>query len=384
MKKSIIFGAFFGMLFVAIAIMLITGRMNSNEDKYKDIMTSADVTTVGTVTTEEPTTGDITTEEPSTEEASTEEPYNDVTPPIFTYCNSYPVINIGDEFDIYKYVGYIDDYDSTPRLKVKGDVDTTKAGTYPINVVIKDKSGNKLKQPFTVTVKEKSELGKSNKKPSYNWYKFKTFKKKYKNDNTILGIDVSRWQNDIDFNRVAAAGCKFAIIRIGGYDDGEQYEDRYYATNIRNAKAAGLKVGVYWAGEESNIDEVKANVSYMMNILDGEELDFPIAYDWEDFTNMEDYHVSIREFNECFYAFAEEVKNYGYEAMLYGSKNYLESVWRPDGYPVWVAQYADSTDYSGDYIMWQKGSTGHLSGIETYVDLDVLYKDKYTFVKYPR
>jgi GH25 family lysozyme M1 (1,4-beta-N-acetylmuramidase) len=70
--------------------------------------------------------------------------------------------------------------------------------------------------------------------------------------------------------------------------------------------------------------------------------------------------------------------------MLYGSKNYLESVWRPNGYPVWVAQYADSTDYSGDYIMWQKGSTGHLSGIETYVDLDVLYKDKYTFTKYPK
>ena len=386
MKKSTIFGAFFGALFVVVVIMLITGRMNRNEDRYKDIMANATTESPSTEapTTEEITTEEVTTEEETTEEPTTEEPYNDTTAPIFTYCNSYPVINVGEKFDIHKFVGYIDDYDSNPKLKVKGEIDTSTEGTYPVKVVIKDHSGNKLKQQMNVTVKKRSSSKKSTSTPSYNWYKFKKFKKNYKNKNTILGIDVSRWQNDIDFNKVAAAGCKFAIIRIGGYDDGEPYEDRYYAANIRNAKAAGLKVGIYWAGEESTIDEVKSNVSYMMELLKGEELDFPIAYDWEDFTNIEDYRVSIREFNECFYAFANEVEKYGYEAMLYGSKNYLESVWRPNGYPVWVAQYADSTDYSGDYIMWQKGSTGHLSGIETYVDLDVLYKDKYTFTKYPK
>ena len=383
MKKSTVYGAVLGIVIVFAIVLFVSGRANRNEDKYKDILANETATTKSP-TTEEPTTEEVTTEEPTTEEATTEEPYEDNTAPIFTYCNSYPVLNVGEVFDIHKYVGYIDDLDSSPKLKVKGDIDTSTAGIYPVTVVIKDKAGNKLKQPVNVTVKKKSKSKKSSSTSACNWYKFKTFKKNYKNDNTILGIDVSRWQNDIDFDKVAKAGCKFAIIRIGGYDDGEAYTDRYYADNIRNAKAAGLKVGIYWAGEESTIDEVKANVSYMMSVLNGEELDFPIAFDWEDFTNMEDYHVSIKEFNECFYAFAEEVEEYGYEAMLYGSKNYLESVWRPNGYPVWVAQYADSTDYSGDYIMWQKGSTGHLSGIETYVDLDVLYKDKYTFTKYPK
>ena len=189
------------------------------------------------------------------------------------------------------------------------------------------------------------------------------------------GIDISRWQEDVDFEKVKAAGCEFVYMRIGGLDDGELYTDRYYAANIAGAKAAGLMVGIYWHAEESNAQEVKASVDYLMSVLNGVELDFPIAYDWEDFVHFENYGMNIADLNNNLDVFVDEINARGYKACLYNSKYYLETIWLSAAkHPLWLAHYVSSTNYGGSYFMWQHGCTGRIDGINGDVDLDVLYK----------
>ena len=111
-----------------------------------------------------------------------------------------------------------------------------------------------------------------------------------------------------------------------------------------------------------------------MGVLDGEELDFPIAYDWEDFANFESYEISLHDINDIYETFYDEITSYGYDAMLYSSKNFLQILWtNENNTPVWLAHYIDRTDYTGDYIMWQKGNTGRIAGISGDVDFNVLY-----------
>ena len=115
----------------------------------------------------------------------------------------------------------------------------------------------------------------------------------------------------------------------------------------------------------------------MMEILADEQLDFPIAYDWEDFKNFENYGMNLHDLNKCLQIFEEEVSKYGYKACLYGSKNYLETVWTgKKQYPVWLAHYTKSTSYAGDYFMWQHSCIGKIEGVKGDVDLDVLYRNR--------
>ena len=294
--------------------------------------------------------------------------------PVFLVFNSAPEVKVGADFDIHKYVGYADDVDRDVAIDVSGSVDTSKTGTYSLKITLTDDAGHKTAKDMSVkVVKSTSSGGSSGGKKE----QFSDFVKNYKTDQTSLGIDVSRWQETIDFEKVKAAGCEFVIMRLGGLDDGELYTDRYYLANMANAKAAGLKVGIYWHAEESSREEVKASVDYLLGVLGSNTLDFPIAYDWEDYKNFERYGMNLHDLTNCFYAFAEELQARGYSACLYGSKNSHENIWMNDRrLPVWLAHYTSATSYGGDYFMWQHSSTGRIDGINGDVDLDVLYVNK--------
>ncbi len=196
-----------------------------------------------------------------------------------------------------------------------------------------------------------------------------------KTEQTMVGIDVSRFQGEIDFEKVREAGCEFVIMRIGGYDDGAVYVDRYYEQNLQNARAAGLKIGIYYHAEERTATEVRRHVQWLLKVLDGEPLDFPIAYDWEDYTHFEDYGINFSDLNQLYEAFDAALNEAGYETMLYGSKSYLESIWAPSAatHTVWLAHYTSSTSYAGKYILWQRDNVGQIPGVEGDVDLDVYY-----------
>ena len=340
------------------------------------------------VTEEETTeaTTEATTEEKrerTSERASGSENVKDENAPFFMIFNSSPVSPLGEVFDIHKYVGYADDADRNVDLKVDGDVDIFVEGTYPIKVTITDDAGHSTSKDMEVSIVKKEESADSGADADGGGTKtypggedFSKFIEVYKTDKTSVGIDVSRWQETIDFNKVKAAGCEFVYMRLGGYDNGEFYTDRYYKGNMAGAKAAGLKVGVYWHAEDGSPEEAAESAKYLMDVLGDETLDLPIAYDWEDFGNFEDYGMNLYDINKCYEAFANQVEIRGYDACLYSSKNFLENTWTNEkDRPVWLAHYVSSTKYSGKYFMWQHSSDGRIDGINGPVDLDVLYLD---------
>ena len=316
-------------------------------------------------------------EETVSENESIEEPVKeegvpeDTRAPFFLSFNGNPMIKTGDAFDIHKYIGYADDVDRHVDLEVAGEVDTSAEGSYPLTVTLRDDAGKTASQKMTVKVVSEMPPG-----GGYAGAKeeFADFRSKYKAENTMVGIDISRWQETVDFEKVRDAGCEFVYMRIGGRDEGELYTDRYYLNNIAGAKAAGLKVGIYWHAEESNAEEVKESVAYLLGVLGDNTLDFPIAYDWEDFLHFENYGMNIYDLNNNLDVFADEIRARGYEACLYNSKYYLETVWSSAAkHPLWLAHYVNSTNYQGQYFMWQHGCTGRIDGINGDVDLDVYY-----------
>ena len=280
---------------------------------------------------------------------------------------------MGETFNIHELIGYGDDIDRDVELDITGVVDESKEGTYPIKITLTDDAGNKNTKDMEVHVVESYSPGRGGSSED-----FSDFISKYKNPNTSVGIDISRFQEDVDFEQVKAAGCEFVYMRIGGYDRGTYYTDKYYQNNIAGAKAAGLKVGVYWHAEDSSVADVNTSVKYLMEILQDEELDFPIVYDWEDFECFEDYDMSLNDLNTCFEAFANGVEARGYSACLYSSLNFLENTWKnEEDHLVWLAHYTNQTSYTGDYFMWQHASDGRIPGVNGDVDLDVLYLDEY-------
>ncbi len=289
--------------------------------------------------------------------------------------NTTPQVKVGDTFDVHKYMGYADDVDRSVDLQIEGEVDTAVVGEYPIQITLRDDAGHINSQKMTVQVVEEISGGNSN----HRTEAFADFISRYKTEETLVGIDVSRWQEDIDFEQVKAAGCEFVYMRIGGYDDGELYTDRYYRYNIEAAKAAGLKIGIYWHAEDSTEAEVRASAAYLLKILDGEEIDYPIAYDWEDFRHFENYGMNLWDLNRNLDVFVEEIEKAGYRACLYNSKYYLENIWTNEAnHPIWMANYTGTTTYQGEYFLWQHSNTGRIDGIKGDVDLDVLYLDKIT------
>lgn len=320
--------------------------------------------------TEAPETTEVqeTTVAPETTEAPV-----DTEAPFFVYLASVAELERGKEFNIHKYISYIDDLDAEVELSVEGEVDPETEGEYPLALTLRDDAGNAASADLTVKVVPPGSTAVSyTPLPSKS---FAEFAATYEKDGAMVGIDVSKWQGYIDFQKVAAAGCAFVIIRIGGYAI-ERFEDPYFAYNLQSAKAAGLKVGVYWYSEENSAQKVRENAAFLYDLLDGAALDFPIFFDWEDYADMEDYRMSLRDLNEMFLAFREEAEARGYRAALYNSRNMLDVLWTDEvkGDGVWLAHYIGETNYDGKYFLWQQG-LGRIEGISGDVDVDVFYPD---------
>lgn len=296
----------------------------------------------------------------------------DSVPPLKIWAGDGTVLERGTEFDINNVIAYGDNADPTPLVTVDGKVDMDKSGDYPIHVKVADASGNETEWDLTVTVAD--EL------PAYTdtseRTEFKDFIKQYKGDGRSFGIDISAWQDDVDFKAVKRAGCEFVIIRIGYTYDGEIKIDKDFYNNYEGARAAGLKTGVYLYCGDRTEEQVRASAQWIIETLGGDSLDLPVAFDWEDFGNYQEYGLSFYGLNKLYDAFADELSKSGYGCMLYGSRNYLEKIWKDtDVRPVWLAHYTEKTDYEGPFRLWQASCTGKINGIDGAVDMDILYKN---------
>lgn len=195
---------------------------------------------------------------------------------------------------------------------------------------------------------------------------------------SMLGIDVSAHQKEIDWEKVAQAGVEFVMIRVGyrGYKTGAITKDAYADQNYLGAKAAGLQVGVYFFSQAISVMEAREEALWLMDNITGWELDFPVVYDWETVSKETARTTGMtRELlTQCTIAFCEQVKTAGYTPMVYFNRhqgNHLLKLWELEDYPFWLALYNDRMTYPNKVEMWQYTNTGYVPGIETHVDINL-------------
>ena len=303
-------------------------------------------------------------------ETSYEVVVRDLEPPFVFRSGDGALFRVGSEFNT-DIIAYGDNADPAPKLTVEGEVDTSREGRYPLHAVLADSSGNRTEWDLTVEVRRHI--------PDYepedeDPYLFEDFLKDYEGENREFGIDVSSWQGDIDFEAVKAAGCDFVIIRVGFSYDGTFTLDNQFRQNLEKAKKAGLKVGIYHFSYDNNEEDLLSALDLIFKELDGETLELPLVFDWEDFWTYQEYEMSFQELNRLYDVFEKEVNARGYRSMLYGSSYYLRNIWtHTDTRPVWLAQYTDWPSYEGPYRIWQLSDSGEIDGIEGPVDLDILF-----------
>ncbi len=282
-------------------------------------------------------------------------------------------IKKGSTLDLVNSMLCGDNYDKRPNCYIEGDYDFNKVGEYNLKYIAVDSSDNKTERDYKLIVKNKLESSGSS---SSSTYQLSTLINDHKSEDTIIGIDVSSWQGSIDWSKVKSSGVEFAMIRIGfGYNsDNELVYDNRFKDNLKNAKEAGIKVGLYFYTYAKNNEEAINQAKWIVEALDGETLDLGIAFDWEIWSKFNSYNISFTDLNNMAESFFKELEKNGYEGMIYGSCSYLERIWNLPNYKTWLAHYATKTDYTKDYYIWQLSSNGKVDGISGYVDLDVLYK----------
>ncbi|MBP3379469.1 MAG: DUF5011 domain-containing protein [Ruminococcus sp.] len=291
----------------------------------------------------------------------------DTTPPLCLNSGWNPYAKKGEPFDPDTIVGFADNYDRDPKLSYTGEVDTSTVGNYPITVTVTDSSGNETSWETTVFVLNEIPAAQDN-NPRIT---FREFMDKYCYENVSYGIDVSAWQTNVDYEAVKAQGCEFVLMRMG-YCYDEIKMDDYYEQNIANASAAGLDVGVYFYTTANTEEKAREQARWIVEQLDGRQLDYPIAFDWEEWARFQQYGMSIHDLNEIFEAFCDELEKNGYSGMLYSSKNFLNNFWENrNNRTVWLAHYVDETDYEGTFAIWQASAYGRMEGISGDVDLNI-------------
>ena len=195
---------------------------------------------------------------------------------------------------------------------------------------------------------------------------------------TLLGLDVSAHQEEIDWQAVAAAGFEFVMIRVGyrGYETGLLQADAYAQANYAGAKAAGLKVGAYMFSQAISRKEAMEEARFALEQIRGWELDLPLVYDWERVkAGTRTDGVDARTVTDCALGFCALVEAVGKESMVYFNphhgKNYFY-LHELEEYTFWLAYYTDKMDYPYKFEMWQYTDSGNVPGIEGGADINIM------------
>jgi glucan-binding YG repeat protein len=189
--------------------------------------------------------------------------------------------------------------------------------------------------------------------------------------NNVLfrGIDVSRWQGDINWSQVAADDVSF--VMLGTRSKGAV--DPYFHRNIQQASAAGVKVGVYIYSLAMTPEMAVEEANFVLNLIHDYPVSYPVAFDMEDSTQGT---LSKDELADIANAFCGRISEAGYYPVIYANDNWLANKLDMSkmNYPVWAARYSAKPAYQNP-VMWQATSTGAVNGISGNVDIDFQFKD---------
>lgn len=193
-----------------------------------------------------------------------------------------------------------------------------------------------------------------------------------------LGIDVSKWNGNINWTEVKNSGVSYVIIRCGyrGSSTGVLVQDPTFKKNIQGATAAGLKVGIYFFSQAVNEVEAVEEASMTLSLIKGYKISYPVFIDIEGSGGRGDLIDKNTRTNVA-NAFCQTMQNGGYTAGIYANKNWFETKMNTSSltkYKLWLAQYAAEPTYKATkYDMWQYTSKGSVKGISGNVDMNKSY-----------
>ncbi len=190
------------------------------------------------------------------------------------------------------------------------------------------------------------------------------------------GIDVSKYQGNVNWSQVKKDGTDFAIIRAG-YGKYASQKDPYFDQNMKNAKAAGIACGAYWFSYAESVADAKKEAEVFASIVSGYQFEYPLVFDIEAEVHTK---MTKEQVSAIITAFCDTMESKGYYVALYSYSSFLnnkvyDSVLQK--YDIWVAHFnVSAPTYSKTpYGMWQYSSTGRVGGITGDVDLDYSYRN---------
>lgn len=197
------------------------------------------------------------------------------------------------------------------------------------------------------------------------------------------GIDVSKYQGDIDWNKVAASGVEYAFIRVGvrGYGaEGNILLDEKFAENVQGATAAGIKVGVYFFSQAITDEEALEEANLVLDCIAGYDVTYPIVYDVEKTgaSNGRMNRLSVEDRTRMARIFVDRIKEAGYTPMIYSNMemwSVLIDMAAFEDVEKWFAYYNTDLYFPYEYAVWQYSDKGRIDGIDEEVDLNISFKE---------
>lgn len=190
------------------------------------------------------------------------------------------------------------------------------------------------------------------------------------------GIDVSTWQGIINWAKAKASGVDFAMVRASyGWMNKDKQTDSQFHRNMKEAQAAGVKLGAYHYSYATNVEEAKKEAAFFLDIIKGYSFEYPLAFDMEDKCQK---NLGRELLTDIAYAFLEEVERAGYYVCLYTNLDWIKNrldMGKLSRFDLWLAQWNDKPTYEGNFGIWQYTSKGSVPGIDGNVDMDLSYKD---------
>ncbi|MCM1045508.1 MAG: glycoside hydrolase family 25 protein [Candidatus Gastranaerophilales bacterium] len=199
---------------------------------------------------------------------------------------------------------------------------------------------------------------------------------------SFVGVDISKYQDYVDFVKLKKAGVDFVMIRVGarGYGTGQLVIDEYFYDNIKRASDAGLEIGLYFFSQAVSVEEAVEEANLVLENIGDYQVDYPIAFDMEYIPNDSARIDSLNKTDKTTItkAFLDTVQAAGYVAMIYGNKEWLIKeidMSKLTAYDVWLSQAADIPDYPYKFAMWQYKTNALIDGISGYANLNISFID---------
>ena len=199
---------------------------------------------------------------------------------------------------------------------------------------------------------------------------------------SITAIDVSAYQEDIDWQKVADSGVEMAMIRAafrGWGEKGVIKVDEYVHKNLQGADEVGLTVGVYFFSQATSIEEVDEEIDILLDIIKDHNITGYVVFDWEYVSEeARTANVDARTLTDCSLHFCKRIEEAGYEPMVYFNTyqgiNLLE-LEELKAYDFWLARYTDRMNFPYRVRMWQYTDSGKVPGIKGKVDINVFFPE---------